>query len=230
MKKIGIIAAMNSEINMIKSILNDVKEEKREEIDFITGQLGDKEIILMESGIGKVCAAVKTAELIREFAPDCMINSGVAGGIGDQVSKMDIVASTETVYSDVWCLKPNLYGQVQGFPPRFASDKRLLELIAEGENEGIAVHKGLICSGDKFVSGVDEALEIRRKFSDGLAVDMESCAAAQVCYMKKVPFVSLRIISDNPLRNNDNFQEYADFWGEMAQRSFKILKKLLNAL
>ncbi len=230
MKKIAIIAAMSKEIAELKKLLDNVQEKTLDGIDFIVGQLDEKEIVLMESGIGKVCAAVKTTELINLFKPDCVINSGVAGGIGDKVERMDVVAGVETVYNDVWFLEPNKFGQVQGFPARFSGSQSLLAKLNAGDNDGVTVHKGLICSGDKFIAGVDEAKSVRRFFDDGLAVDMESCAVAQVCYMKNVPFLSLRIISDNPLKTNDNFKEYKDFWGEMAERSFKVLKKLLMSL
>lgn len=230
MKKIAIIAAMSKEIAELKKLLANAEEKTLDGIDFITGDLDGKEIILMESGIGKVCAAVKTTELINLFKPDCVINSGVAGGIGDKVEKMDVVAGVETVYNDVWCLEPNAFGQVQGFPARFGGCRSLLEKLNVGDNDGVRVHKGLICSGDKFIVGVEAARSVRKLFDDGLAVDMESCAAAQVCHMKNVPFLALRIISDNPLKNDDNFKEYKDFWGEMAERSFKVLKKLLMSL
>lgn len=232
MKKIAIIAAMNKEINEIRKLLVNTQEEEKNGMVFITGNLGDKEIILIESGIGKVCAAVRAVELINLFKPDCVINSGVAGGIGDDVEKMDVVVGAETVYNDVWCLSPNEFGQVQGFPARYSGSWSLLEKLNNKSEkyDNIRVHKGLICSGDRFVSGVEEARSIKEKFNDALAVDMESCAVAQVCYMKNIPFLSLRIISDNPFKNNDNFNEYVDFWGEMADRSFKVLKKLLMSL
>lgn len=230
MKKIAIIAAMSKEIAELKKLLSNAEEKTLDGIDFITGDLGGKEIILTESGIGKVCAAVKTTELINLFKPDCVINSGVAGGIGDKVEKMDVVVGVETVYNDVWCLEPNSFGQVQGFPARFGGSRPLLEKLNDGDNGGVTVHKGLICSGDKFITGIEAVKSMREAFSDGLAVDMESCAVAQVCHMKNVPFLALRIISDNPLKNNDNFNEYQDFWGEMAERSFKVLKKLLMSL
>ena len=187
MKKIAIIAAMSSEINSIKALLAN-----REEKDgYVTGIIGDKEITLIQSGIGKVCAAVKTTELIDKFNPDCIINSGVAGGVGDNVKQMDIVVSTKTVYNDVWCLEPNAYGQVQDFPLYFEADKNLVAKIEEGEHNGITIHKGLIASGDKFVAGIEEAKNIRKLFDEALAVDMESCAVAQVCYMKKNTFYQL---------------------------------------
>ena len=226
MKKIAIIAAMSSEINSIKALLTNIEEKD----GYITGKIGDKEITLIQSGIGKVCAAVKTTELIDKFKPDCVINSGVAGGIGDEVKQMDIVVSTQTVYNDVWCLDPNAYGQVQDFPLYFEAEKSLVAKIEEGEHNDITIHKGLIASGDKFIAGIKEAQNIRRLFNEALAVDMESCAVAQVCYMKKTPFISLRIISDNPLRSNDNHRQYADFWGEMANKSFAVLKNLLNRI
>lgn len=230
MKKIAIIAAMNKEINLIKELLGNLKEINENGISFITGDLGDKSIILMESGIGKVCAAVKTTELIKEFAPDCVINSGVAGGIGDDVKVMDIVVGAEAVYNDVWCLDPCAYGQIQGFPARFAADERLLEKITFGDNEGVMVHKGLICSGDKFIASANEALAIREKFADGLAVDMESCAVAQACHMLKTPFISFRIISDTPIKRENSYDEYKDFWKVMSDKSFALVRKFIEKI
>lgn len=228
MKKIAIIAAMSKEINLIKDLLDNVKEVEKNGIKFITGDLSNKEIILMESGIGKVCAAVKTTELVKEFAPDCVINSGVAGGIGDMVKVMDIVVGSETVYNDVWCLDPNSYGQVQGFPARFGADEKLLDKVKTGDNDGIMVHKGLICSGDKFIASADEAMSIRDKFADGMAVDMESCAVAQACHMLKTPFISFRIISDTPIRRENSFDEYKDFWKMMSDKSFALVRKFIE--
>ena len=92
-----------------------------------------------------------------------------------------------------------------------------------------AIHGGLICTGDKFITDRKELDEIKSNFHEGLAVDMESASIAQVCYLYKVPFISFRIISDTPGAEN-HFDQYLNFWGEMANRSFKVTETFLKAL
>lgn len=92
-----------------------------------------------------------------------------------------------------------------------------------------AIHGGLICSGDKFITDRSELETIKGNFPEGLAVDMESAAIAQVCYLYKVPFISFRIISDTPGADK-HFEQYQNFWGEMADRSFHVTETFLKAL
>ena len=92
-----------------------------------------------------------------------------------------------------------------------------------------AIHGGLICTGDKFITDRKELNEIKGNFPDGLAVDMESASIAQVCYIYKVPFISFRIISDTPGAEN-HWEQYTNFWGEMADRSFGVTKAFLDSL
>ena len=95
--------------------------------------------------------------------------------------------------------------------------------------EHTKLHGGLICSGDQFITNRTQLQTIKNRFTDGLAVDMESGALAQVCYIYKVPFLSFRIISDTPGANN-HFDQYQNFWETMADRSFGVTKALLEAI
>lgn len=92
-----------------------------------------------------------------------------------------------------------------------------------------AIFGGLICTGDKFITDRKELNEIKSNFPEGLAVDMESAAIAQVCHLYNVPFISFRIISDTPGADK-HFEQYQNFWGEMADRSFRITETFLKAL
>ena len=139
--KVGVITAMSSEYNEMLKLLGGKAE----------GEIAGNCIIVRESGIGKVNAAVKTVELIRDERPDCIISTGVAGGMGQGVRIMDIVAGREIVYHDVWCGDGNEYGQVQGMPARFHSDDRLYGIamsLDSVQDCDSTVHGGLICSGD----------------------------------------------------------------------------------
>ena len=193
--------------------------------------MGDNEAILTRCGIGKVNAAVGAAELVRFFAPDCIVSTGVAGGIDASLRVMDVVAGEHTVYHDVWCGEGNAYGQVQGMPTMFAAHPVLLSHALsmdtpEGESR---VHGGLICTGDRFITDRTALDDIKAHFPQGLAVDMESAAIAQTCYLYGIPFLSFRIISDTP-GVEGHWQQYTDFWGAMAEHSFQVTRAFLATL
>ena len=228
MRRIGIIVAMTSEYGLVKSLLDQGKECAVRGIPFTEGKIGNVEVVLAKSGIGKVCAAVGTMEMIQRYSPNVIVNTGVAGGIDPLTEVMDIVVGENMVYHDVWCGEGNEYGQVQGLPARYVSDKALCKLALSVEHDG-NVYGGLICSGDKFITNKEELVEIKKRFPEGLAVDMESCAIAQVCYMCGVPFLSYRIISDTP-GVKDHYKQYLNFWEEAPKRSFEMITVLITAL
>lgn len=228
MKKIGLVVAMTKEFDLIKGLLENIAEKKINGFDYVEGMLGDKDVVLAKSGMGKVCSAVGVLELIKNFHPDCIINTGVAGGIDVKTQVMDIVAAEKIVYHDVWCGEPNSYGQIQGMPECFITDKRLYDAAVDVEAD-VNVYGGLICSGDKFITAREELEEIKKNFPEGLAVDMESCSMAQVCHMYHVPFLSLRIISDTP-GVKDHQQQYEDFWIDAPVKSIEVIKKLVEAI
>ena len=226
--KIGIITAMSSEHKQVAQLLTDKKEYTEGIFTYIEGKIKSNIIILTQCGIGKVNAAAGAVELIRRFQPDCIISTGVAGGIDKCLKVMDVVASYQIVYHDVWCGEGNAYGQVQGLPTFFEGNKTLLDCAMTIDTE-TAIHGGLICSGDQFITDREELNKIKKNFPEGLAVDMESGSIAQICYLYKVPFISFRIISDTPGTDN-HWEQYTNFWGEMADRSFGVTKAFLNAL
>ena len=193
----------------------------------------EDQVILQKSGIGKVNAAIQTVEMIRQFQPDCIISTGCAGGNGDDINVQDVVVSTQLAYHDVYCgeaIGHSVYGQVQGLPPRFDADSSLLEkALSLSLPKGVKVHPGLIVTGDWFVDTKDKMREIVGHFPEAKAVDMESCAIAQTCYINKVPFISFRVISDIPLRDTDASM-YHDFWNTIAQNSFQVTKTFIESL
>ena len=181
-------------------------------------------------GIGKVNAALGAQRMINEFHPDVIISSGCAGGNGDDIQVQDVVVSTELCYHDVYCgtaVDNNTqYGQVQGLPVRFKADPLLL---SKSEELTPKPHHGLIVTGDWFVDTKEKMRSIIEKFPEAKAVDMESCAIAQTCYINNVPFISFRIISDIPLRDT-NAAQYHDFWERVADQSFHTTKAYVEAL
>ena len=213
--KIGIIVAMDKELLQLKQLFtnDNVRVEK--------------------CGIGKVNAALGAQRMINEFHPDIIISSGCAGGNGDDVNIQDIVVSSELTYHDVYCGKAiddtTIYGQVQGLPARYQTDPELLDKALSLQTEDIKIHKGLIVTGDWFVDSKEKAREIVGHFPEAKAIDMESCAIAQTCYINKVKFISFRVVSDIPLRDTDASQ-YHDFWNTVAEKSFVTTRAFVESL
>ena len=226
--KIGIITAMSSEQKQLANQLENKTEHAEGPFSYIEGTIRHNTIILMQCGIGKVNAAAGTVELIRNFNPDCIISTGVAGGIDSCLKIMDVVVSKQIVYHDVWCGEGNAYGQIQGMPTYFDGNSTLFDCALSLDTE-TAIHGGLICTGDKFITNRQELNAIKENFPEGLAGDMESAAIAQICYLYKIPFISFRIISDTPGADK-HFEQYLNFWGEMADRSFRVTETFLKAL
>ncbi len=184
-------------------------------------------------GIGKVNAALGAQRMINEFRPDVIISSGCAGGNGDDINIQDVIVGSEVTYHDVYCGKAidetTVYGQVQGLPVRYTPDPYLLEKAFNLQTSSINLHQGLIVTGDWFVDTKEKMRSIIDKFPEAKAVDMESCAIAQTCYINQVPFISFRVISDIPLRDTDASQ-YHDFWNTIADNSFQITKTFVESL
>ena len=213
--KIGIIVAMDKELRQLQQLFCN------------------ENVCVEKCGIGKVNAALGAQRMINEFHPDVIISSGCAGGNGDDINIQDVIVSREVTYHDVYCGRAiddtTVYGQVQGLPARYAADPHLLEKAKALNIEGIKIHDGLIVTGDWFVDSKEKMRSIIEKFPEAKAVDMESCAIAQTCYINKVPFISFRVISDIPLRDTDASQ-YHDFWNTIAEHSFQITKSFVESL
>ena len=192
----------------------------------------DGNVRVEKCGIGKVNAALGAQRMINEFHPDCIISSGCAGGNGDDINIQDVVVSAELCYHDVYCGRAiddtTVYRQVQGLPARYQADPHLLAK-ANALDCGVKIHPGLIVTGDWFVDSKDKMRDIIGHFPDAKAVDMESCAIAQTCYINKVPFISFRVISDMPLHDTDASQ-YHNFWDTIAAHSFQVTKTFVESL
>ena len=200
------------------------------ELKQLQSLFNDGNVLVQKCGIGKVNAALGAQRMINEFHPDVIVSSGCAGGNGDDISVQDVVVSSQLTYHDVYCGtaidNTTVYGQVQGLPARYEADSTLLEK-ARNLKCDVNVHPGLIVTGDWFVDSKEKMREIVGHFPDAKAVDMESCAIAQTCYINKVPFISFRVISDIPLRDTDASQ-YHNFWDTVAEHSFQVTKTFIE--
>ena len=215
--RIGIIVAMDKELRQLQQVFKG------------------SDILIQKCGIGKINAALGAQRMINEFHPDCIISSGCAGGNGDDVNVQDVVYSTELCYHDVYCGtaidNTTVFGQVQGLPARYKPDAFLIEKAQQLSTltPQLTIHGGLVVTGDWFVDSKNKMREIVSLFPELKAVDMESCAIAQTCFINKVPFISLRLISDIPLRDTDASQ-YHNFWDTIAENSFQVTKTFVETL
>ena len=217
---IAIIVAMDKELNLLLPLLDSAREFNQDGYNFFLGNIQDTQLVIMKSGIGKVNAALATQVLIKNFAPKLVINSGVAGGVGGDAGIMDIVVADRITYSDVWCGPGTNFGQAADCPLYFD----MFELPVTTTHA--KVKKGLICSSDRFIASDDEVAAIRSRFPQVMAVDMESGAIAQTCFLASTPCAVIRVVSDTP-GEADNISQYEDFWVKAPEATFQFLKEVL---
>ncbi len=222
MKKIGIIFAMNKELELFAAAVSNFTKEKGKNHIFYHGILENCELFAVVSGIGKVNAALCTADLIETFAPDFILNIGISGGLCNKLHIGEYIIGSDIVYHDVWCGEPNAYGQIQEFPVQYHSAAELCCKLSDYQ-------QGLICCGDKFITQSDELASISRHFPTALAVDMESAAIAQTCHIYNKPLLCLRQISDIP-GHPFSEQQYSGFWKNAAKSTVELLPQLLKSL
>ncbi|MBR4131265.1 MAG: 5'-methylthioadenosine/adenosylhomocysteine nucleosidase [Bacteroidaceae bacterium] len=223
---IGIMTAMSVEYRQVAAMLQNTETVQSGPQEFLIGTVGENRVVLLQSGIGKTNAAAGVTNLIMTFRPDCIISTGVAGGIDTRLDVMDVVVGKEICYHDVYCGEDCDPGQVQGLPKFFKGDEGLLAVATSLETD-VHIVPGLICTGDQFITSREEMDAIKEKYPQGLAVDMESAAIAQVCHLWKVPTLSFRIISDTP-GIKAHFNQYLNFWETMADKSFAVTKEFLS--
>ncbi len=227
--KIGIIVAMGKELALLLPLLENSADSEVAGRTFHTGMIGGHEIVASQCGVGKVNAALGTQCLIDNFAPDLVINTGVAGGTGYGAGILDVVVGDRVAYHDVWCGPETVAGQAMGCPPVFESDKRVTSLRCLNDDAPDNVKHGMVCSGDVFVSRAEEVERILDLYPDAEAVDMESAAIAQVCYLNSVAFFCLRVLSDTP-GADDNISQYEAFWEDAPRSTFTLLTHILDEL
>ncbi len=231
--KIGIIAAMEEELEELRTHLIAPQETCYGQFRYYTGQLCGHDAALLLCGIGKVNAAVGATLLIDKFSPDCVINTGVAGGFPPEKLKIgDIVVSSEVRHHDADATIFNYeYGQIPRMPAAYYPDARLVALASEAlpETDGVKVLQGQIMSGDSFIHHQRQIADIQEKFPSVMAVEMEGAAIAQTCYLFETPFVIIRSISDL-VAADESHEVYKMSMPAAAQHSVTLVLNLLTRL
>ncbi len=228
---IAVVGAMEQEIELLRESMANVKHVSFGKFSAYEGELAGKRMVLVLSGIGKVNAAVSTSWVIHQFAPDCIINTGSAGGLGKGLKVGDVVIGETVAHHDVDVTAFGyVWGQVPQLPAAFASDENLIRQAEKAAQvfEGAAVTQGLIVSGDRFVHSSEGVAEIRSHFPEVKAVEMEAAAIAQTCYQLEVPFVIIRAVSDSADEKADiSFEE---FLKTAAVSSAKMVTEIVKSL
>ncbi|MCF7528881.1 5'-methylthioadenosine/S-adenosylhomocysteine nucleosidase [Neisseria lisongii] len=211
-KTIAVIGAMEQEIELLRSRLEAPQRHTFGVFEAYEGGFGGKRMILVKSGIGKVNAALATAWVVQQFAPECVINTGSAGGIGVGLKVGDVVIGSEVAHHDVDVTAFGYqWGQVPSLPAAYRSDEALMAAATQAAAafEGAAVTAGMIVSGDQFVHSSEGVAAIRAHFPEVKAVEMEAAAIAQTCHQLNVPFVVVRAVSDSADEKADiSFEEF----------------------
>lgn len=233
-KKIAVIGAMDCEINTLKPLLQDIQSINHGKLQIFKGYISGHEVIIAKSGVGKVNAALNTQYIIDNFNPDYIINTGVAGGIAPYLSVGDLVIGTGLVQYD---FDVTALGYAKGYlctginkdkPTVFYSDEKLIALYEKAipsVHSESNIHKGIIATGDTFVSSSEKKSEIRELFN-ACAVEMEGAAIAQAAFSNGIPFIIIRAISD--LADGSAPKSLEEVETQMAEFSASTISVLLK--
>ena len=227
---IGIIGAMASEVEGLKANMTDKKISERAKMEFCSGKLFGADAVVVKCGVGKVNAALCAQNMIYEFSPELIINTGCAAGVGDGVHIGDIVIAECTAQHDVD------YGPLddeRGYLDivervYVPADKENSEKIAAiARSLGVNTFIGNIATGDQFLCDKDIKEDIKNHFN-AFAVEMEGGAVAHAAYLNGVPFVILRSVSDSG--DDEAIENFEKFVEEVNKTNMAILKEFLQGL
>jgi|TARA_R100001015_G_C4619660_1_gene176428 adenosylhomocysteine nucleosidase len=223
---------MAQEVNILAGQLDNAERYEHAGFVFHTGTRHGLEVIILQSGIGKVNAAVGTAILLERHQPDAIINTGSAGGFATDLAIGDVIISDEVRHHDVDAVVFGYeLGQVPGMPTAYHADSRLRD-IARGAIAALGevnVREGMIATGDAFMADPERVAATRAQFPTMLAVEMEGAAIAQTCYLYDCPFVVIRALSDIP-GSGDNHLSFEQFLDIAADHSSRMVDQMLIAL
>ncbi len=230
---IGIIGAMDEEIHILKGKMKLEETIEMAGMKFHKGQLKDKAVVIVRSGIGKVNAAVCAQILISNFHVSTIINTGVAGAVQDDLSVGDIVVSSDVIEHDFDVT--GFGGYKLGQIPRmdayiFEADKKIVEIAmnaSEKENKNHKTVVGRILSGDVFVASRDKKDFLWREFQ-GYCTEMEGAAIGHTCYLNQVPFVIIRAMSDKA--DGSAHVNFNEFVHQAANHSSEIVMNMIQQL
>lgn len=232
MYRLGIIGAMELEVETLKSQMKVEEIVTRASMEFFKGTLGSTKVVVVKSGIGKVNAALCVQILVDVFKVSHIINTGIAGSLNADLDIGDIVISSDVVHHDV---DVRIFGYALGEVPgigtkEFKADEKLINLASaccQEVNPDTHVKIGRIVSGDQFISSQEVKNQLIENFH-GLCTEMEGASIAQGAYLNQVPFVIIRAISD---KADDSAEEdYPTFERKAAKHCANLVKEIASRL
>jgi len=242
----GLLGAFGAEVTLVKQSLLEPDSVRVDGVLFMTGRIGKQRVVVAETGIGKVNAAMTTTLLLSHFHPQRVLFTGIAGGTNPALQPGDIVIARQTGYHDYQSItfdqKPTkqtrnaLSGAMN--PAFFPADSLML-LRAQaaarvvpfesipGTNRPPSVTTGIVVTGDQFISSGQKVAQLRQDFGAD-ATEMEGAAVAQVCYQMRVPCLVIRSLSD---RADDNARrDMLSFYGTAARNSAMLVLAIVSGL
>lgn len=226
---IGIIGAMDIEVSMLKKNMKNAVSVNISGVDFVAGELFEHDAVVAKCGVGKVNAALCTETMILKFAPDLIINTGIAGSLTERLSVLDVAVAKSVVQHD---FDITYFDYPRGLVPGVGSVEiptdgaisKAIEGIVKGM--GVGCEYGVIATGDQFICSDEKKDELRREFS-AVACEMEGGAIGQVCHINKVPFTIIRAISDSA---DGADMDYETFSERAADLSAKIVESFVMSI
>jgi len=245
---LAVLGAFNQEVALLQGMLAEAKSQEIEGLEFITGRIGDKPVVLAWTGVGKVNVAMTTTLLLEHFQPVRVIFTGIAGGVDPNLEPGDIVIARQTAYHDMGTLSAGGidYGGVKNRmtgepnPVFFPAEPELLAAARQAA-QGMAfgsielrtgerppkVVVGTVVTGDVFVASKEKGAELAEKLG-ACAVEMEGAAVAQLCYQRQIGCLVIRSISDKA--DQSAIMDKQLFYTRAARNSAGLVVEMVRAL
>ena len=232
MNNIGIIGAMDEEVDILVNLMEVNEVIEKASLKFYKGKLENKDVVVVRCGIGKVNSALCAQILISEFNVEAVVNTGVAGALNSKLDVFDIVISTDAIEYD---FDTTVFGHKKGEIPRmetstFIADERRIDFAYNSSINEVKNHKvlkGRVVTGDRFISSKELKDELVKEF-DAYCGEMEGASIAHVCYLNKTPFVIIRAMSDKADGSADVV--YDEFVKDAAHNSKDIVLNMLKSM
>ena len=225
MIRIGLLIAMEKEALGIAQGLSNTYTEEYKGKTFTIGKVGEKEVVLALAGIGKVNSAYTTTLMIEHYNVECVINTGIAGGVGKLAPLTALSVSSVCQHDSDTTALGDPIGLISGLNKvYFDCDEEVVEVIRKATGNAVV---GRVATGDRFVASDEESKNIAKTF-DAVACDMECCACAQVCYISGVKFGALKVISDSA--GDESPMDYATLAQKACEINANALLKVIKEL
>lgn len=226
---LGIIGAMHIEVEKVKSLMENKTAETVSGVEYVSGTLHGREIVIAACGIGKVAAAMCAQTMILKYSPECIINTGVGGSLNTRLSIGDIAIGESLVQHDM-DTSPlgDPVGLISGLNiVNIPADERVVSVLEKAAEklDGVKTVRGIIASGDQFVASAEKKKYIVDTFNASVC-EMEGAAIAQVCFTNAVPFCVVRAVSD--CADGSSHMAYNEFLPVAASNAARLIEEFVT--